>query len=89
MITVSLKDENLDNNGMRELRMVQNLGAYNIKFILFNLATAWNEMKVTPLTNDLKQLLNKMEDESDFKGFKIPDFYEIVLKSREKVHEDG
>jgi L-rhamnose mutarotase len=54
------------------------LHRYSIKFASFNFAAAWKEMKTTTLTNRWTKLLQDMEPENDFKGFKTSNFHEIM-----------
>jgi hypothetical protein len=58
--------------------MLQNLRRYGS---IFNFAAAWKEMKTMTLSNGWTKLLQAMEPENDFKGFKTSDFHAIINRA--------
>jgi hypothetical protein len=72
----------------RGVRKLQNLRRYSIKCPhIFNFAATWKEIKATTLANEWTKLLQDMEPENDFKGFKTSDFHAVIKRARPDVTE--
>ncbi|KAF2353176.1 DDE superfamily endonuclease domain [Trinorchestia longiramus] len=88
-VLVVLEDEEDVTDDTRGKKTIDNIKNYNIKSAIFNVAAAWNAVKITTLGNAWKKLLYDAEVEYDFEGFEARDFHRILRRAGEgKVSKD-
>ena len=85
-VLVMLEDERDMMEDTRGAHTLANIKAYNIKSALFNLASAWHDMKLTTLANCWKKLLtgDKEANFIGFDGFESQDFRRLLHQAGEK-----
>ena len=75
-------DGEVDRRGEQTKENIEN---YNIKGIIFNIASAWKDVKTTTLANARKNLLYAAENvEYDFEGFDPNDFHHVLRRAGEE-----
>ena len=81
-----------DNDGEVDRRGEQtkeNIKNYNIKGAIFNIASAWKDVKTTAVADAWKNLLYSAEDlEYNFEGLEPNDFHRALRRAGEEVSLD-
>ena len=65
-------------------RTLEKIKTYNIKSGIYNFASAWKQVKISTLANCWKKLLQDIDPELDFKGFKAQDFHRVFQACGER-----
>ena len=73
-------EEEEDTRGQRTLSNIKN---YNIKSASYNIASAWNYVKMTTLSNSWKKLMLDEDLDLDFDGLEPNDFHQALLRAGE------
>ena len=89
-VLVVIPDEDDDIQDTRGLRTLKKIKSYNIKSGIYNFASAWKQVKISTLANCCNKLLQDIDPELDFEGFKPKDFHRVfqACGEREVSFED-
>ena len=74
---VVIPDEDDEIEDTRGLRTLKKIKSYNIKSGIYNFTSAWKQVKISTLANCWKKLLQDIDPELDFEGFKPKDFHRV------------
>ena len=70
-----IEDELVDSRGKRTLA---NIKRHNIRSAIFNVAAAWQNLRLSVLANSRKKLLEGENIETNFEGLEVVDFLHML-----------
>ena len=68
----------------RGQRTIENIKTYNIRSAIYNLASAWNDVKMITVSNSWKKSMLYEDSDLDFAGHEPNYFHQTLLRAGER-----